>query len=251
MANRLKEKLKNGEVTFGVSIGTDSTDVVEIMSRLPFDWLWFDAEHGALNAENLSPLLQVARGGQATSLVRVAWNDLVHIKKALDIGAEGLIIPWVNNREQAEYAVRAAKYPPVGIRGIGPRFTILADINVNDYIRDANDNGFIMVQIETIDAVNNLDDILTTPGVDAFLVGPSDLSASMGYIGQPTHPEVEKIVAKVIKRGKELGIPGGYAATTVELNKLRIEQGFQWITVGGDVAMMAQRAKELLATFGR
>ncbi|MBM3264542.1 MAG: hypothetical protein FJY97_14100, partial [candidate division Zixibacteria bacterium] len=137
MANRLKEKLRNGEVTFGVSVGTNSPDVVEAVSNLPIDWIWFDAEHGVLNLENLAPLLQVARGATPVSLVRVPWNDMVMIKKALDIGAEGLIIPWVNNREQAEYAVRAAKYPPQGQRGIGPRFNMLMGRDAGAYLQTA------------------------------------------------------------------------------------------------------------------
>jgi len=251
MANRLKEKLRNGEVTFGVSVGTNSPDVVEAVSNLPIDWIWFDAEHGVLNLENLAPLLQVARGATPVSLVRVPWNDMVMIKKALDIGAEGLIIPWVNNREQAEYAVRAAKYPPQGQRGIGPRFNMLMGRDAGAYLQTANDDGFIMVQIETAEAVDNLDAILTTPGVDAFLVGPSDLSASLGYIGQPQHPEVEKVVDHIIRRGKALGVPGGYAIGSIELNKFRIEQGFQWITIGVDLAMLTQKAKETLTAFGR
>jgi len=249
--NRLKEKLRNGEVTFGISLGTPCNDIVELVSNLPFDWIWFDAEHGPTNAEILHPMVQMTRNRDVTPLVRVPWNDMVHIKKALDIGAEGLIIPWVNNRAQAEYAVGAAKYPPMGIRGIGPRFLNLSGGNLAEYIRTANEETYVMVQIETAEAVENLDEILTTPGVDAFLIGPNDLAASHGYLGEPTHPEVEKIVAKVMSRGRELGVPGGYAATSVEINQKRIEQGFQWITLGGDMSFLAQGAQAALAAFGR
>jgi 2-keto-3-deoxy-L-rhamnonate aldolase RhmA len=251
MKNRLKERLRNGEVTYGVSVGTACLDIVSALSRLPFDWIWYDAEHGVLNTEILHAMLHAGRGGRASSLVRVPWNDMVHIKKALDIGAEGLIIPWVNNREQAEAAVRAAKYPPQGIRGIGPRFTLFTGEDGGEYLRTANDEVFIMVQIETMEAVTNLDEILTTPGVDAFLIGPSDLSASMGYLGQPLHPEVEEVVAGVIRRGKQLGVPGGYASASIDINRKRIEQGFQLITLGGDLGMMVQGARSLLAAFGR
>lgn len=251
MKNKLKEKLRNGEVTYGISVGTPCNDIVELASNLAFDWIWFDGEHGPLNAEILHPMIQATRGRDVTPLVRVPWNDMVHIKKALDIGAEGLIIPWVNNREQAEYAVRAAKYPPMGIRGMGARFLNTAGLDLAEYLRTANEETFIMVQIETVEAVEHLDDILTTPGVDAFLVGPNDLAASHGYVGQPTHPEMEKIVKGIMDRGKELGVPGGYAFISMDANRTRIAEGFQWITLGSDMGFLAQAARAALAEVGR
>lgn len=251
MKNRLKEKLRRGEVTYGVAVGTPNLDIVETLSRMPFDWIWYDAEHSPLNMENLQPMLQVARGGNATSLVRVPWNDMVHIKKALDIGAEGLIIPWVNNREQAEAAVQAAKYPPMGIRGFGPRFLGSAGLDAAEYIRTANEEGFVMVQIETIEAMENLEDILTTPGVDAYLIGPNDLASSLGHLGDQSHPEVQAAIENIIDRSKKLGVPGGFAAAPVETNKKRIQQGFQWITLGQDLGFMRQAAASALAAFGR
>jgi 2-keto-3-deoxy-L-rhamnonate aldolase RhmA len=251
MKNRLKEKLSNGEVTYGISIGTPCLDIVELASNLPFDWIWFDSEHGPTNTEILHNMLQVARRGNPTSMVRVPWNDIVHIKKALDIGAEALILPWINNRDQAEQAVQAAKYPPMGIRGFGPRFLGISGGNPAEYAKTANEDTLIMVQIETREAVANLQDILTTPGVDAFLIGPNDLAASYGYLGEPLHPEVEKIVEQIINTGKKLGVPGGYAATTIEVNKKRVEQGFQWITLGGDMGFLTQAAKDALSAFGK
>ena len=251
MKNRLKEKLRNGEVTYGISVGTPCTDIVELVSNMGFDWIWFDAEHGPTNTESLHPMIQTTRNRDITPLVRVPWNDLVHIKKALDIGAEGLIIPWINDRSQAEYAVRAAKYPPMGIRGMGARFLNISGGDLAEYIRTANEETYIMVQIETVEAVENLEEILTTPGVDAFLIGPNDLAASMGYVGQPVHPEVEKVVEQIIDRAKKLGVPGGYAATTMDINHRRIKQGFQWITLGGDMGFLAQAAQAALAAVGR
>ncbi|MEE2710070.1 MAG: aldolase/citrate lyase family protein [Gemmatimonadota bacterium] len=251
MKNQLKEKLRNGEVTYGISIGTPCLDIVEMTSKMPFDWIWFDAEHAPLNVEILEPMLQVARGGDITPLVRVPWNDMVHIKKALDIGAEGLIIPWVNNREQAEMAVKAAKYPPMGLRGVGPKFINVTGDDLAEYIRTANDEGFVMVQIETTEAVDNLEEILTTPGVDAFLIGPSDLAASMGHLGDMVHPAVQDKIAEIMERAKKIGVPGGFAATTIETNKLRVEQGFQWITLGSDLTFLRQAADGALAEFGR
>ena len=251
MKNQLKEKLRNGEVTYGISIGTPCLDIVELASNLAFDWIWFDAEHGPVNTEILHTMLQTARRSDQTSIVRVPWNDMVHIKKALDIGAEGLIIPWVNNRSQAEAAVRAAKYPPMGLRGWGPRFLAISGGDPAEYARTANEETFIMVQIETTEAVDNLEAILTTPGVDAFLIGPSDLAADLGYLGEPLHPEVEKMVEHIINKAKELGVPGGSPATTIEVSKKRVKQGFQWITLGNDMLFLSQAANAALSKFGR
>lgn len=251
MKNKLKEKLRNGDVTYGVSIGTPCNDIVELVSNMAFDWIWFDAEHGPTNTETLHPMIQTTRHTNITPLVRVPWNDMVHIKKALDIGAEGLIIPWINTRSQAEYAVQASKYPPIGIRGMGARFLNISGGDLAEYIRTANEETFIMVQIETLEAVENLEEILTTPGVDAFLIGPNDLAASMGYVGQPLHPEVENVVEEIIGCAKRLGVPGGYAATTMDINQKRIKQGFQWITLGADMGFLAQAAQAALKAVGR
>lgn len=251
MPNPVKEKLRRGEVTLGVALGTPCLDMAEMFSKMAFDWIWFDAEHGPLNTEMLEPMLQVARGGHTTSIVRVPWNDMVHIKKALDIGAQGLIIPWVNNREQAEAAVRAAKYPPQGIRGFGPRWIATAGADMAEYVRTANDDGLVIVQIETREAVDNLEAVITTPGVDAFLIGPSDLAASLGHIGNNGHPEVQRTIANIIERGKKAGVPGGFATAPIEECEQRIAQGFQLLTIGSDLGFLRQGAQAVLSHFGR
>jgi 2-keto-3-deoxy-L-rhamnonate aldolase RhmA len=251
MHNPVKAKLRRGEVTLGVSIGTYSLDLVEMISKMNFDWIWFDSEHSPVNSEMLQAMLQVARGGHATPIVRVPWNDQVYIKKTLDVGAQGLIIPWVNNRAQAEAAVRAAKYPPQGIRGFGPRWVAVSGGNVAEYARTANDEGLIIVQIETREAVDNLEEIITTPGVDAYLIGPSDLAASMGHLGDIAYPEVQQTIDDIIERGKKAGVPGGYAGAPAEECEKRIAQGLQIITVGSDLGFVRQSAQVVLERLGR
>ena len=246
MKNKTKEKLQRGEVVLGATIGTPYPEVVEVMARMPFDWLWFDTEHSPLNSEMLGPLLQVGRIGTPTPIVRVVWNDQVAIKKALDVGAMGLIIPWVNNREQAEAAVRAAKYPPMGTRGFGPRWVMVSGGDPAEYAKTANEETLVIVQIETAEAVENLEEILTTPGVDGYLIGPMDLSASLGHLGNPAHPDVEKVIEDVITRSRKLNVPGGYANATTELCLRRIEQGFQMVTVGGDLSFLKMGAQGVL-----
>lgn len=251
MQNKTKEKLRNGEVVIGAVISTPSLEVTEIMARLNFDWLWFDAEHSPLNAEMLGPMLQVARKGKPTPIVRVEWNDQVIIKKALDVGAMGLIVPWVNNRAQAEAAVQATKYPPMGLRGFGPRWVMLEGGDAAEYAKTANEETLLIVQIETGEAVKNLDAILTTPGVDAFMIGPQDLAASMGHVGNPAHPDVEKAIVEVITRAKKLKVPGGYASAPPDLCLKRIEQGFQFITIGGEMGLLRLGVQTFLEKLGR
>jgi 2-keto-3-deoxy-L-rhamnonate aldolase RhmA len=163
----------------------------------------------------------------------------------------GVIVPWVNNRGQAEAAVRAAKYPPVGIRGVGPRWVTVADEDLGGYLRTANDETLVIVQIETVEAVRNLEEILTTPGVDAYLVGPADLSASLGHLGDISHPEVEKVIIDIITRSKKLKVPGCYATASPELCLKRIEQGFQFVTLGNEIGLLRAGVQGLMAKMGR
>lgn len=251
MKNTTKEKLRRGEVVIGAVIGTYNLDIVELMSRMNFDWLWFDTEHSPLNAEMLQPMLQVARGGRCTPIVRVAWNDQVLIKKALDVGAYGLIIPWINNRTQAEAAVRASKYPPQGLRGFGPRWVVTSGGDRLEYTRTANDEILIIAQIETREAMENLEEILTTPGIDAYLIGPNDLAASLGHLGDIHHPEVEKAIENIVERGKKVGVPGGFASAPVEECKQRIAQGFQMITLGSDLDFLQRGVQDTFEKLGR
>lgn len=251
MKNRTKEKLRKGEVTVGAVVSTTHLEVVEVMARMNFDWLWFDTEHSPLNTEMLAQVLQVARIGSATPIVRVQWNDPVVIKKALDVGAMGLMIPWVNNRQQAEAAVQAAKYPPMGQRGVGPRWVGISGESLPEYLKTANEETLLIVQIETLEAVKNLESILTTPGVDAFMIGPNDLAASMGFLGSPLHPEVEKVVTDVIGRARKLKVPGCYATAAPEICQRRIDEGFQFVTLGNEISFLRAGAQALLEKLGR
>jgi 4-hydroxy-2-oxoheptanedioate aldolase len=250
MRNRLKEKLRGGQVALGCAISLYSTDVVELVSQLGFDWLWFDTEHSPLNAEMLQPLLAANRRDDVTPVVRPAWNDLVMVKKALDVGAQGLIVPWVNNAAQAEAAVQAAKYPPRGLRGFGPRRAANYGLD-KDYVATANDETLVVVQIETAEAVENFESIVAVDGVDAYLIGPNDLANSMGYLGQPYHPEMEKVIADLAARGKKAKVPAGIIAAGPEQTRQRIDQGFQMINVGADLSFLQEAASGLLKAVGR
>ena len=177
MKNILKEKLKKGQAVIGTFISLGHPDVTELLSRLGFDWLLIDGEHSPIGLETMQVMMQAMNGSNCTPIVRPQWNDMVIIKRILDIGAHGVLVPWVNTKEEAEYAVSACKYPPKGLRGWGPRRAGLFD---PDYLQTANDEILVIVQIETKEAVSNVDDILSVEGIDACFIGPYDLSLSFG-----------------------------------------------------------------------
>ena len=236
MKNLLKEKLQKGQFVIGTCVGLGHPDVTERLSRLGFDWLFIDGEHAPLSIETMQMLMQAMNGSDCTPVVRPQWNDMVIIKRVLDIGAHGVVVPWVNTKEEAEYAVRACKYPPEGLRGYGPRRAALFD---PDYPKTANDEVLVVVQIETKTAVSNIDDILSVKGIDACYIGPYDLSQSFGCfppqfgnsqfeLANPQYMDAfDKVVAAAEKRGKPAGM-----WTSAETIQWAIEKGFTLNTVG-------------------
>lgn len=235
----------------GTAITMASTDSLELLVRMNFDWLFIDTEHAPLNCEMLAGLLQVARLGRATPLVRVAWNDPVVVKKALDAGAMGVVVPWINTREQAEQAVCSAKYPPVGTRGFGPRWLLLAGEDLPEYNRSANDEILVVVQIETVEAMHNLEEILTTPGVNAYMIGPADLANSLGFPGDFANPAVEEAITSICETAANLGVPGIYAPAPPEICLRRIEQGFRAVCLGSDINFLRLGALAAFEKLGR
>jgi 2-keto-3-deoxy-L-rhamnonate aldolase RhmA len=243
--NRVKEMLRAGQATVGVFVGVGHPEVAEIMAHVGFDWIVFDMEHGPLGIETVQSMIQATSGTDTVPLVRVAWNDPVLIKRALDIGAYGLVIPWVNTRDEALKAVRACKYPTAGIRGVGPRRASKYGLEIKDYLAMADEEIMVIVQIEHIDAVNNIDEILSVDGVDASFIGPWDLSASMGLLRElpELHPKVTEAINKVLEAGKRTGVPAGIYAGSVESANDYIAQGFQFVALTTDVSYLL-RAKE-------
>ena len=243
MFNVLKRSLKEGKQTFGLWITIPHGDVTECLSRIPFDWFVFDQEHSPLDDQLTQQLMQAMSGTAITPLVRVAWNDPVLIKKALDTGAHGVVVPCVNNRQDAELAVKACMYPPRGVRGCGPRRGAVLD---PDYDKTANDEVLVIVQIETEEAVKNAEEILQVEGVDAYYIGPYDLSASMGLLGDLSNPRVQDAIGEVFEVGQRLGCPGGLwmgAGATVEQ---RVREGWQFLVLGMDIHLLMQAGKAAL-----
>lgn len=243
-----KRKLRSGQVCLGMWSSLTDPIVPEVISHLGYDWLLMDTEHAPIPLDKLQTMILMTQRGGAPAIVRPPWNDLVMIKQALDLGAEGLLIPMVNSGEQARQAVAAAKYPPVGRRGWGPRAAADFGRRTDAYAEEANDRLAVLVQIEHIDAVRNLDDILAVPGIDGVYIGPGDLSYSLGIGRQWQHPDLIAVIQQVIGQAKAAGVPVGADASGPLDHILRwLGYGAQFVTIGEDVGYLVEAASARLA----
>jgi 2-keto-3-deoxy-L-rhamnonate aldolase RhmA len=229
-----------------------SPPAAEILAQAGFDWLWIDMEHAALNLETAHRMIQATQGTETVPIVRVAWNLHWLAKHVLDMGAMGVIMPQVSSKQEAVDAVQALRYPPEGVRGLFPGFAALRwGLPVPEYLKIANKEIMAILLIEHIEAVNRIDEILTVPGIDLIFVGPGDLSASMGLLGQATHTRVEEAVQKVLAATKKAKVPAGIMAVTPDDANRRIQQGFQFILVGTDMGLLTSGAKGMLGQIKR
>ena len=243
--NAMKDRFDSGEPAIGVWITAPCTITTQAVTGETFHYACVDLQHGAIDYQAAVPILQTIELGPATPITRVPWNEPGIIGKVLDAGSMGVIVPMVNTRAQAEAAVFASRYPPVGGRSHGPVRAALA--HGADYWRDANDAVSVIPMIETVEALTNADDILSTPGVDACYVGPADLSRSLGLApgnndDEPAFVDAMVAIADACKRH---GVVAG-CHTVAELTERRLEMGYQMITVTSDlVALRRGLASEL------
>ena len=238
---RFRDRLLGGETLVGTMITLPSPEIVEIMVDAGFDWLFIDCEHGAFDARTAQSLLQAA-GKRCPCVIRVPNSDDVWIKKALDIGAAGIIVPQVNSALQARAVVSSCKYPPIGSRGVGIGRAQGYGVRFGEYVADANNRVAVIVQAEHIDAVHCIEEIIEVPGIDAVLIGPYDLSASLGKIGQLEDSEVISAIEKVRSCCRKVAIPLGFFGVDAEAVKPYMVQGFTLIAVGVDVLFTSQAA---------
>ena len=239
MNKSIKKKLINREALFGTIITISSPEIVEISCQAGLDWLFIDLEHSALTIEDAQLILQVA-GTNMPCLIRVPSNDEVWIKKALDIGASGIIVPQVKTIEDAKQAVRFSKYPPDGLRSVGIGRAQGYGETFQEYIYSANTKIVVVVQIEHIDAVNNIESILTVSGIDCLFIGPYDLSASMNRTYQDTDQDVQKAINHVKNCADKAKIPLGIFGVTTEAVKPYIQNGYTLIAVGIDTMLITE-----------
>ncbi len=248
--NRVKRMMLDGKKTVGAWAQLASPFTAEILSRAGFDWLILDMEHGPGDILTLVSQLQAMQGTDTCALVRAPWNDFVAIKRILDTGVHGLLVPYVNSGKEAQAAVRACRYPPEGIRGVAgsPRAQGYGQ-NVQDYLQRAADEILLITAVETPTAVENLDDILAVEGVDGIFIGPMDLATNMGHLGQPGHPEVQETIAvieeKVLASGKILSTLAGDWEKAQRL----YEKGYQMIMLMADGTSLAKLAAQKVAQF--
>ncbi len=232
--NQAKEKIMNGGTAYGVFCNLYSPAVVELLGKIGFDFVLIDAEHGSMGVESCENMVRAAESVGFPAFIRVAMNIRQNILRYLDIGALGVQLPMVNNRAEAEAVVEAVKYPPQGRRGLAA--VRAADYGIGtslqEYTAMANEELLVVVQIETLQAVENLDQILSVEGVDIFFIGPVDLSTSMGHTGQVNHPEVQEMIEKLAGRIRAAGRAAGTTAYTPEALAKAQERGFQYITHG-------------------
>ncbi len=245
--NRVKELWGEGKATVGTWLVLGSPIVAEITAHMGFDWVVIDTEHGSIDIGTTQSIIQAILTTDTVPLVRVPWNDPMSIKRALDAGAYGLVIPMVNSREEAINAVQACRYPPVGVRSYGgPRARLYGGV---DYFEHANEELALIVQIEHVDAVNRVDEILSVEGVDGFFIGPSDLAISMGL--KPgldnTDPRHIAAVSKVLASGKKHHAAGGILVSSPEAVNERIAQGFQFIGLSSDESFMRSATSAALS----
>ncbi|QPL04418.1 MULTISPECIES: HpcH/HpaI aldolase family protein [Actinomyces] len=235
----------------GMWVCSGSTTAAEICAGSGVDWLLIDGEHAPLSLASIQEQLRAVAAYPVTPVVRVPANDRVLIKQYLDLGAQNLLVPMVDTPEQAAEAVRAARYPPAGVRGVGSALARGARWNrVEDYLgRANNEHVSLTVQIESATAVANAEVIAATDGVDAVFIGPSDLAASMGLIGQQTHPEVVAAVGRAIEAARRAGTKVGINAFDPAVAHGYLDQGVDFILVGADVALLARQSEALAARF--
>lgn len=245
MLHNFRTKLKNGELLIAPMVTLSCPETAEILSEVGYDWLFLDAEHSTYSPADLQTIIGRV-GHTLPCLVRVAAPEEVDIKKALDIGAAGIIAPQVNTTEIAEKVVSYSKYAPAGTRGVGLGRAHGYGFSFDEYLGSANEKGTVVVQAEHIDAVNNIEQIAKVPGIDAVLIGPYDLSASLKKIGKIDHPDVVNAIQHVTDVCRENNIPLGIFGVTVDAVKPYIDQGFTLITVGVDTVMLGQAARKML-----
>ena len=245
--NHVKELWREGKAAVGVWMVLGSPITAEIIANMGYDWIVVDTEHGSIDIGTTQSIIQAVSYTSTVPMVRVPWNHPSFIKRALDAGAYGLVIPMVNSREEAVQAVQAARYPPLGIRSYGgPRARLYGGV---DYYEHANEEIAVIVQIEHIDAVNRVDDILSVEGVDAFFIGPTDLAISMGLKPglDQTDPRHVEAVSKVLAAGKKHGVAGGIHVGSAEAANERIAQGFQFIGLSSDEGFIRSAASSALS----
>ncbi|HEY8530982.1 MAG TPA: aldolase/citrate lyase family protein [Limnochorda sp.] len=242
MSNRVKERLKQGLPTVGTWINLPEPAVAEILAAYGMDWLVIDTEHGPMDWETVENLLRAMKGTEVVPLIRVAGNDPFLIKKALDRGAMGILVPMVNSAEEARAAVAAAKYPPEGFRGMAGTRASRYGLDMESYVESWNRDVLVVIQVETRAGLEHVESIAAVPGVDVLFVGPNDLSASLGIFRQYDHPLFQDAVRRIRDAARACGVAPGYMGRDAASVLAKVDEGFTFIAAGTDVGLLKEAA---------
>lgn len=245
--NKLKSKLREGKLTLGSWITIGDPIVAEIMAHSGFEWLTIDMEHSAITLDIAQNLIRTIELSGCIPLVRVSENNRYLIKRVMDAGAHGVIVPMVNSKEDAEAAVKAVRFPPEGVRGVGLARAQEYGFNFDGYKKWLEKESIIIVQIEHIDAVNNLKEILLTKGIDGFIVGPYDISGSLGFPGDFEQPKFKKCIGEIMDVAKELKKPAGFHVIPPNVNEVQriIGLGYRFVAVSLDTLFLGTLCRNI------
>lgn len=247
--NAFKAAIRAGRQQIGLWVALANSYGVEICAGSGFDWLLFDGEHGPNDPPGMLPQLQAAAAYPVSAIVRPAWNDKVLIKRYLDIGFQSFLVPYVQTVAEAEAAVAAVRYPTRGVRGVAGSTRASRYGRIADYARRAEGEICLLVQIESREGLDNLDAIAATDGIDGVFIGPADLAAGLGHLGEIGHAEVQAAIKDAIARIKAAGKPAGILATDEASTRRYMEWGTTFTAVGVDVMILARETEKLAKTY--
>lgn len=247
--NRFKHGLREGRQLVGLWSSLSSLAATEILADSGFDWILIDTEHAPNETPMVADQLRAASLGGASPVVRPAWNDVVILKRLLDVGVQTLLVPFVQSAAEAERAVAATRYPPRGVRGVATVHRANRYGRVPGYFDRADDEMCVLVQLETRLAVESLEEIAAVDGVDGVFIGPSDLAASLGYLGNNAHPEVRDTIERACRRAQAIGKPIGILAPIEADARAYLDMGFAFVAVGSDIVTLRKGCDALVRLF--
>ncbi len=249
MPNSFRRDLRAGKTLIGCWASLASNITTEILGYAGFDWLLIDGEHAPNDWQTFIGQLQALKDSPSAPVVRPQWAEPVIIKRLLDIGFFNFLMPYIESADQARAAVAATRYPPQGMRGVGILHRGNRFGSTPQYFSRVNDDICVTVQIESPAGVDNVDAIAAVEGVDALFIGPSDLSAGFGHLGEPTHPDVLKVIERIVAAGRSGGKPVGILAPVEKDARRYLDMGMTYVAVGGDVGLLKAACKTLCDRF--
>lgn len=248
--NAFRQALMDGQTQLGMWVGFADPYVAEALAVTGYDWLLIDGEHAPNDLRSILAQLQAVAPYQSHPVVRPPEGTTAGIKQLLDLGVQTLLVPMVETAEQAAKLVEATRYPPYGIRGVGSALARSSRWNqIGDYLTQADSETCLLVQVESVTALEKVEEIAAVDGVDGVFFGPADLSASMGLLGQPGHPSVQQAIIDGIKRVRAAGKAAGVLSADQTLARKYLEAGAGFVAIGVDTTLLVRSAKDLLTNF--